>query len=343
MFAYTGANEIGQNFYYHTSYKYATTGVASALVQSGGVFYFRNTASGSANTALTWTNAMTLTASGRLLIGTPTEATYMLDVNGTGRFSGALSGTSAVFSSSVRVNGAYSYGSFSVLGTQGLSWSSVGNDIAFGLATIGTATTGASLWVHTPAPLGGWTSGLGIDGTTDNANLSTIQLTAYGLKFSGYNSKLVLRTTNGTTITNALILDGANSGAATFSSTLGINGTSDNIKSGTYTPTLTNYYNISSSSFDAYTSTKYVRIGNNVTVTGLVNITPTTAASYVILYLSLPIASTNTDQGTLVGSTETDEVVFGGVLQTSSVCILQFNNVTNNSRYVYYTFTYIIS
>jgi hypothetical protein len=144
-----------------------------------------------------------------------------------------------------------------------------------------------------------------------------------------------------TASTNRLSI--SSTGVATFSSTLGINGTSDNIKSGTYTPTLTNYYNISSSSFDAYTSTKYVRIGNNVTVTGLVNITPTTAASYVILYLSLPIASTNTDQGTLVGSTETDEVVFGGVLQTSSVCILQFNNVTNNSRYVYYTFTYIIS
>ena len=70
MFAYTGGNEIGQNFYYDTSYKYATTGVASALVQSGGVFYFRNTASGSANTALTWTNAMTLTAAGNVGIGT---------------------------------------------------------------------------------------------------------------------------------------------------------------------------------------------------------------------------------------------------------------------------------
>jgi hypothetical protein len=33
---------------------------------------------------------MTLTASGRLLIGTPTEATYMLDVNGTGRFTNDL-------------------------------------------------------------------------------------------------------------------------------------------------------------------------------------------------------------------------------------------------------------
>jgi len=139
-------------------------------------------------------------------------------------------------------------------------------------------------------------------------------------------------------------LTGALSGtSATFSSTLGIGGVADSVKSGTYTPTLTNYYNISASSFDAYTSTKYIRIGNIVTVSGSVIITPTTASSYVILELSLPIASTNTDQGTLTGSTETNEVVFGGVLYTSSVCTLQFNNVTNNSRYVYYTFTYKIT
>jgi hypothetical protein len=42
---------------------------------------------------------MTLTAAGRLLINTPTESTFTLDVNGTGRFSGVLNGTSAIFSS----------------------------------------------------------------------------------------------------------------------------------------------------------------------------------------------------------------------------------------------------
>jgi hypothetical protein len=36
---------------------------------------------------------MTLTASGRLLLGTTAEATYLLDVNGTGRFSGTITGT----------------------------------------------------------------------------------------------------------------------------------------------------------------------------------------------------------------------------------------------------------
>jgi hypothetical protein len=57
---------------------------------NGGAHSWSTAISGSANAAITFTQAMTLTAAGRLLIGTPTEATYMLDVNGTGRFSGAI-------------------------------------------------------------------------------------------------------------------------------------------------------------------------------------------------------------------------------------------------------------
>jgi hypothetical protein len=174
--------------------------------------------------------------------------------------------------------------------------------------------------------------------TFPNAN-GTVALTSDIPDVSGYVTLITAQTITGAkTFTSAL-----NGTSATFSSTLGIGGVADSVKGGTYTPTLTNYYNISASSFDAYTSTKYIRIGNIVTVSGSVIITPTTASSYVILELSLPIASTNTDQGTLTGSTDTNEVVFGGVLYGGSVCTLQFNNVTNNSRYVYYTFTYKIT
>jgi hypothetical protein len=80
MFAYTGSNEIGSNFYYDTSYKYATTGVASVLVQSVGTFYFRNAASGSANSALTWTERMTITSAGNVGIGTSAPA-YPLEIS----------------------------------------------------------------------------------------------------------------------------------------------------------------------------------------------------------------------------------------------------------------------
>ena len=46
--------------------------------------------SGTAGNAITFTQAMTLTANGRLLLGTTTEGTDLLDVNGTGRFTSTL-------------------------------------------------------------------------------------------------------------------------------------------------------------------------------------------------------------------------------------------------------------
>jgi hypothetical protein len=94
---------VSANAYYDgTGFKYITTGASSRYQQSGGGHEWHTAPSGAAaNNPITFTQAMTLTAAGRLLIGTPTEATYMLDVNGTGRFSGDLtlsSGGDRIFS-----------------------------------------------------------------------------------------------------------------------------------------------------------------------------------------------------------------------------------------------------
>ena len=91
---------IVQNVFSDGTEKYVNNGFASTYNQNSGQHVWRTAPSGTAGAAITFTQAMTLTASGRLLIGTPTEASYMLDVNGTGRFSGALTGTSASFSGS---------------------------------------------------------------------------------------------------------------------------------------------------------------------------------------------------------------------------------------------------
>lgn len=64
--------------------------------------------------------------------------------------------------------------------------------------------------------------------------------------------------------------------------------TDGNVFSGTYTPTLTNTTNIAAST--AFT-TYYTRVGNNVIVSGRVQIDPTAAGS-ITLGVSLPIAST---------------------------------------------------
>ena len=74
---------------YRTSggtWTYARTLQATLYSQSSGLHAWLTAPSGTAGTAITWTQAMTLTAAGRLLLGTTTESTYLLDVNGTGRF-----------------------------------------------------------------------------------------------------------------------------------------------------------------------------------------------------------------------------------------------------------------
>lgn len=74
----------------------------------------------------------------------------------------------------------------------------------------------------------------------------------------------------------------------TFGNTLGINGVNDNIKSGTYTPTLTGVANTSSTT--AYVC-QYMRVGNTVTVSGLIQITPYASSTITTISVSLPISS----------------------------------------------------
>lgn len=73
------------------------------------------------------------------------------------------------------------------------------------------------------------------------------------------------------------------------------------VKSDTYTPTLTNTTNIAASTARVAT---YVRVGNTVTVSGQLDIDPTSTGA-VLLGISLPVASAFTTAYQLggVGST----------------------------------------
>lgn len=106
---------------------------------------------------------------------------------------------------------------------------------------------------------------------------------------------------------NTVALTIASNQAATFASTLGINGGTDNVKGGTDSPTLTNVTNVTSSTLSG-TTFKYTRVGNIVTVFGRVGVTPTTSTStFTELGISLPVPS-NLIAGSLwgVGSTDSD-------------------------------------
>jgi len=75
----TSANAFGAgygfNFYYDgTNYRYVASNFASLIEQSGGAFRFKTAASGTAGNAITFTQAMTLDASGNLGVGATSPA-----------------------------------------------------------------------------------------------------------------------------------------------------------------------------------------------------------------------------------------------------------------------------
>jgi hypothetical protein len=72
---------LSANMYYDTGYKYKQNGYSTQYEQYNGTHRWYNAASGTAGNAITFTQAMTLDASGRLGIGT-TSPTVRLDVNG---------------------------------------------------------------------------------------------------------------------------------------------------------------------------------------------------------------------------------------------------------------------
>jgi hypothetical protein len=73
------------------NFAYITSNSATLYRQNTGIHYWYNAASGTAGNAISFTQAMTLTSGGNLLVGTTTDAGFKLDVNGTGRFSGSAS------------------------------------------------------------------------------------------------------------------------------------------------------------------------------------------------------------------------------------------------------------
>ena len=95
---------------------------------------------------------------GNLLVGTLTNSTYKLDVNGTGRFSGALNGTSATFSGIV-TSSQY----FDINGTS--TPATTGSKLSLGYYTAGGYAWMQS-WSSTPIIINPYGNNVGIGGST---------------------------------------------------------------------------------------------------------------------------------------------------------------------------------
>ena len=83
---------ITANAYYDGSnYRFiGNAGASRVYHNTDGSIGWSQVASGTAGNAISFSQAMTLTSGGNLLVGTTTDAGFKLDVNGTGRFSSSL-------------------------------------------------------------------------------------------------------------------------------------------------------------------------------------------------------------------------------------------------------------
>jgi hypothetical protein len=151
------------------------------------------------------------------------------------------------------------------------------------------------------------------------------------------------------TFTTYLTLDGVGRlyGSALHNNSSGLAGTTNQyIGSGTYTPTLFNTTNVSSST--AYPA-QWIRVGNVVTVSGQVDITPTSASASTVLGISIPIGSTLSAVGSLAGTAcsfvSSTANLAGRVIQdtTNNRALVSYINSTSTSSTNWsYHFTYVV-
>jgi hypothetical protein len=88
--ATTAELDISHNAFYDGAWKYIGNGFATNHYTANGGYFWRTAASGTAGNAITFTQPMTLTAAGRLILGAG-DSGELLQVNGTAKITGATS------------------------------------------------------------------------------------------------------------------------------------------------------------------------------------------------------------------------------------------------------------
>ena len=177
---------------------YKVSAPASYYQQNAGSHQWYNAPSGTAGNTITFTQAMTLTPNGNLLVGTTTDAGYKLDVNGTGRFTGALTAINATFNGSgYGSNGVTASGANGGHGVQGTGGGSGGrgvfgtsNDVSGYGGYFSHTAGGTALYVS-----GAATFSSSVTATSFNGSLTGSYYSGATYSFEGlYGSK---STTNG--------------------------------------------------------------------------------------------------------------------------------------------------
>lgn len=121
------------------------------------------------------------------------------------------------------------------------------------------------------------------------------------------------------------------------------NTTVGTLTSGVYTPTLTNVANLTASA--AYNA-QYMRVGNVVTVSGMVDVDPTLTSTSTQLGISLPIASELVVQedccGTAAAANLSGQVAAIHGDATNNRAVMRWLSGDTTGQQMYYIFTYRI-
>ena len=114
-----------------------------------------------------------------------------------------------------------------------------------------------------------------------------------------------------------------------------------NLYDTSYTPTLTNTTNVSSSTPE---SIHAMRVGNSVTVYGRVTLTPTITLTNTVLTISLPFATVMGGPSDVGGTGAANGVVvFAGTTTSASTCFLQWTASGTSSQTMSFSFTYHVT
>ena len=191
----------GRNFYYNSADAgiYTGNGHATGYFQSSGQHFWVNAPSGTAGNAISFTQAMTLTGGGNLLVGTTTDNGARLQVSGTSRLSGAVT-INQTTSEPLRIERVVSG---STVGRYSLAISSGGNlsiydanadfDRLTIAATTGAATFSSSVRAGTHFSLSGRTTSFGYQ----FPDWQIYNTSGGGLAFNNYSTDAMTITSSG--------------------------------------------------------------------------------------------------------------------------------------------------
>lgn len=195
-----------------------------------------------------------------------------------------------------------------------------------------------------------------IDGVIDFSSATfpdgTLIGNVTGPNSSGANSVVIFNSTTGKVIKDSLvsISDTGNIRGSALHNNPDSQGdaTEQDIRSGTYTPTLYNVANVSAST--VYTC-QWMRVGNVVTVSGRVNVTPTLVVTMTELGISLPIPSnfTSNDQNECAGTGAGFDHPINNNIKAAIVSDVanarahfKFLSGSANEHHFWFSFTYVV-